>query len=998
MEWLFIIGMGAVLVGLWGRVQELERRLRDLQDETRSHWRAFASDAVAPERSRPVAEDVPELEAEPEPETEPEQTLAWSAPAEEPTVSEPLAAPAPPGAEDVASIEPDTSYAPSKFDFEDIFGRRLPIWAGGIALAAGGIFLVIYAIEQGLMGPEVRTALSFVFGLLLLGAAEAAYRFEERVADPRVRQALAGAGLATLYAAFYLAGAQYGLIGPGLAFAGLALVTAAALALTARFGLPTAVLGLLGGFATPVLVASEEANVPVLAFYLALLTAGLALTAKRMGQRWLGMAAMAGGFLWGVLMLAGLPSETKDVVAIGLYLLALGAAVPLLLADDAKLPVARLASGAIAAAQMGALVSLAGYDLLTWGLYLLLAAALAALAWRTPALRPAGALVAAVGVILLATWPFPPVRDFVLVVTGLGAIVLGAPLALLWRRDGGLLELAQVSMGALALGWVCHFHFGSFDNDLFLPGLAVGLAMLAATPALAASRTWQEELLSRYLVLPTAAGALLAFGALQVVLPNWAEVLGAVAVTLALAELMRRRQVTALAVLAWTGGLLTLVTLFSGYSLQHELSRAIGDPYGEVDTVHALIRWIAAALPFAALALLEWRRRWRRTAEVLAALCGYVVLAQVIPGEWLAWTTALVCMALVWWQRERTGLWIALLVVALLWSLHPVVIWIGLGLEAISGLPMLVSDLPGWSNALRYVLPVALAAGFAAWRVVERRKLDFTLAALAGAAGTVVLHVLFKQVFAIGDDSAFVALGMAERTVWQALLIGGGITLARLLPRARWLMIGLALIAAGLWHFTLFSFLLHNSLWAAQDTGALPLANWLAPAYLLAGIAVWWLTRLPLGALRERLRRLGDGVLMLLISFWALSELRHAFAGQPAHFRADDPERRPAPLAARHRAGAGLPVVGIAQQPAHLADRFAGADAGRGAESVPGRCRRARRTAADRQLPRAGDQPDRHRLGLFAPAFQPPAGIKGPEVRTPGPPLNQKRTPTPATT
>jgi uncharacterized membrane protein len=92
-------------------------------------------------------------------------------------------------------------------------------------------------------------------------------------------------------------------------------------------------------------------------------------------------------------------------------------------------------------------------------------------------------------------------------------------------------------------------------------------------------------------------------------------------------------------------------------------------------------------------------------------------------------------------------------------------------------------------------------------------------------------------------------------------------------------MIGMIVTVAGLWHFTLFGFLLHNPLWAAQATGALPIANWLAPAYLLAAIAVWWLTRQTGGVLRERLPWLGDGALMLLISFWGLSELRHSFAG-----------------------------------------------------------------------------------------------------------------------
>ena len=114
-----------------------------------------------------------------------------------------------------------------------------------------------------------------------------------------MRQALAGAGLATLYAGFYLAGTQYGLIGAGAAFLGLAAVTAAAIALSFRFGLPSAVLGLVGGFAAPALVASEEANVPLLTLYLALITAGLAFTGQRQGRPWLGYAALAGGFLWG---------------------------------------------------------------------------------------------------------------------------------------------------------------------------------------------------------------------------------------------------------------------------------------------------------------------------------------------------------------------------------------------------------------------------------------------------------------------------------------------------------------------------------------------------------------------------------------------------------------------------------------------------------------------------------------------------------------------------
>ena len=36
-------------------------------------------------------------------------------------------------------------------DLEDVFGRRLPIWAGGVTLAVAGVFLVRYSIERGLI-------------------------------------------------------------------------------------------------------------------------------------------------------------------------------------------------------------------------------------------------------------------------------------------------------------------------------------------------------------------------------------------------------------------------------------------------------------------------------------------------------------------------------------------------------------------------------------------------------------------------------------------------------------------------------------------------------------------------------------------------------------------------------------------------------------------------------------------------------------------------------
>jgi uncharacterized membrane protein len=37
-------------------------------------------------------------------------------------------------------------------NFEELFGRKLPIWAGGITLAIAGVLIVKYAIDQGFFG------------------------------------------------------------------------------------------------------------------------------------------------------------------------------------------------------------------------------------------------------------------------------------------------------------------------------------------------------------------------------------------------------------------------------------------------------------------------------------------------------------------------------------------------------------------------------------------------------------------------------------------------------------------------------------------------------------------------------------------------------------------------------------------------------------------------------------------------------------------------------
>jgi uncharacterized membrane protein len=875
-EWLVIIGLIVALALLWSRVRTLEVQVREL--EAAEHRFAYgpAHEPTPPDeaivRTMPAAMAEPELAAGAIPPPIPE--LPNLIPSWEPVAPEAETPPAEPGF---------LGRRPS-FDFEDVFGRRLPIWAGGIALAVAGVFLVRFSIEAGLLTPQVRVALSFLFGLALLAGAEAACRFEDRVRDPRIRQALAGAGLATLYAAFYLAGTQYGLIGTGAAFLGLAVVTAAAIALSFRFGLPSAVLGLVGGFAAPALVASEEGNVPLLTLYLALITAGLAFTGARQGRPWLGYAALGGGFLWGLALLASGPVETADLLALGLFLAAMGAALPLLAGGGAAWHWARLGAAGLASLQLAALIEFAGFDALTWGLYLLLAAALAALGWREPRLREASAFGAALGLWLLTLWDAPPANAFALVGAGFAAVFVLAPLAFLLLGRGRKLDLRQLSLAAPALAAVTYGRFGAWDSAGPEPLLAAVTAALALPPAVAAWREWKLDHQAAPIVLPIASAAALVFAALLMLVPAWAAPLAAASVALVLARLAFHRPQAALLTLAWTGSLVALAALAATPYAGAEgvLLAGIDDPQrwfgGPADPWFAPLRWLATGLPFVALALIEPRRAARYAAEGISAGAAYGVLAQILPADWLAWTAALGAIVLCLAFFERRGGWATLLLVTGLWFLEPFGEWAGHGAAAIGGFALLLQDVPGWRDILLQVLPLAAAAGVVAWRNRSHRRIAAIVPAIGAVAALVALHSLYKHVFAIGTAEAFVRLGLAERTVWQALLAGAGLFA---LERAResWKRpAAVTLLALSLAHFVWFTLAAHDPLWNAQAVGRWPVVNALLPAYAVACLAVVALRRL-LAGLAAWIGWTADAALMALIALFALSQLRQAFSG-----------------------------------------------------------------------------------------------------------------------
>lgn len=143
---------------------------------------------------------------------------------------------------------------------------------GILALILAVAFFLKYAFDNQWLGPWGRVALGAISGLLLLAGGELILRRGYRF----YAHGLVGGGICILYLAAYAGYDRYGLLGSPVALGLMVLITSLAAGLAVRYdALAIAVLGLLGGFLTPVLLARGEANQVVLFSYLILLNLGI---------------------------------------------------------------------------------------------------------------------------------------------------------------------------------------------------------------------------------------------------------------------------------------------------------------------------------------------------------------------------------------------------------------------------------------------------------------------------------------------------------------------------------------------------------------------------------------------------------------------------------------------------------------------------------------------------------------------------------------------------
>jgi uncharacterized membrane protein len=302
---------------LKARLLDLTNRLRELQDrlrlvENRSHDPSTlpqAADPVSPDMSATPVEralvpsplpPVPEPEAAPiagTPAFAPKSVAAKSAP---PPLPPSVAASAPvPQAPKRETIQeppvpvqtiprPPATPPKKQLTLEQFMGQKLFAWLGGLALFFGIMFFVKHYFENHSLPPAVRVTIGFIIGTGLTVAGIVVHR---RKAYTVLGQTFCASGVLILYGVTFASHALYHLLGTGPTFALIVLITVVAFLIAVQLeALVVAILGMVGGFLTPILCSTREDNPMGLFSYIALLDIGLLMVARK--RRWFFLTSM----------------------------------------------------------------------------------------------------------------------------------------------------------------------------------------------------------------------------------------------------------------------------------------------------------------------------------------------------------------------------------------------------------------------------------------------------------------------------------------------------------------------------------------------------------------------------------------------------------------------------------------------------------------------------------------------------------------------------------
>ena len=184
----------------------------------------------------------------------------------------------------------------SRRDWEWLFGGNWLARIGIVAVVIGVGFFLKLAFDNDWIGETGRVVLGIAGGLALLGGGE---YWQRRY--PIWAQPLTGGGIAILYLSIFAAFSLYDLI-PNVAAFGfffLVTLTAAGLALKSE-SMSIAILGIIGGFITPILLKDKLPDERLLIAYVLMLDLGVLGLATFRNWRWFTLLGLGGslGLYW----------------------------------------------------------------------------------------------------------------------------------------------------------------------------------------------------------------------------------------------------------------------------------------------------------------------------------------------------------------------------------------------------------------------------------------------------------------------------------------------------------------------------------------------------------------------------------------------------------------------------------------------------------------------------------------------------------------------------
>jgi uncharacterized membrane protein len=268
MEGLIILGFIVLIFTVLGsicgmvalsRVQRLVKDLEDLKKQLRSlreYYRGYERQAPIPER---------EIASPPQP--APARVIEPSVVTPVPKDIEGPILPTPPPERKQSIPPPPSPQIPSQ-SLEMRLGTRWLNWVGIVMLLVGIGFFLKYAYDNAWIGPKGRLAIGVFLGIVALGMGE---RFRRR--DWSILfQVLTGGALAIFYLCVFFSFQVYHLADQPIAMMLAVLVTALAVVMAVAFDeVSIAILALIGGFLSPVILSTGTNHPYALFIYIAVL-------------------------------------------------------------------------------------------------------------------------------------------------------------------------------------------------------------------------------------------------------------------------------------------------------------------------------------------------------------------------------------------------------------------------------------------------------------------------------------------------------------------------------------------------------------------------------------------------------------------------------------------------------------------------------------------------------------------------------------------------------